>query len=198
MYKSFCIISDSVSNFVSSPVYLFVVQHELQSHCVSRLFSHLLDLQNRSRGRAPTVPSLRGATQSPAAVARLSHHQLRWYLVSGSSHCPSRGPSGEFWFVVMESNFVSNQKLHLHLFLMQQYHTFAFINTYIVFLVDFTPVQSCITLPFCFVTDWLHVWQRCVLCRHGVQECKLLSHLPVRPCRPPSAGRGCPRQHVSV
>lgn len=48
-----------------------------------------------------------------------------------------------------------------------------------------------------FLSDGLHVWQRCVLCRYGVQECKLLSHLPVRTCRPPAAGWGCPRQYVS-
>lgn len=59
----------------------------------------------------------------------------------------------------------------------------------------FFPVKSCHFVLFSL--DWLHVWQRCVLCWHGVQECELLSHLPIWPCRPPAAGRGCPRQHVS-
>lgn len=141
------------------------------------IFSHILDLQNFPRGRAPEVPSLRGATQSPAAVARFTRHQLRWYLVSGSSHCPSRGPSGEL-------SLACNHKLHFtHI-----------LNCFKLIFLIFSPVLHTFLH---FSVDRLHVRQRCVLCWHGVKECKLLSHLPVGPCWPPSAGWGCSRQHVS-
>lgn len=48
------------------------------------------------RGGTPALPSFRRAAQPPAAVARLSHHQLCGYNVSGSPHRPTRGSSGEF------------------------------------------------------------------------------------------------------
>ena len=51
-------------------------------------------------------------------------------------------------------------------------------------------------LPF-FLSDWLHVRQGCVLCRHGVQECKLLPRVTVGSRRPFTSGRGRPWQRVS-
>lgn len=62
-------------------------------------------------------------------------------------------------------------------------------------LDGFLPAQSSHFVSFS--SDGLHVWQRCVLCWHGVQECQLLSHVSVRSCRSPAAGWGCPREHVS-
>lgn len=59
-------------------------------------FLQLLDLQNKARGGAPALPSIRRVAQPAATVARLSHHQLRGYNVSGSPHRPARGSSGEF------------------------------------------------------------------------------------------------------
>lgn len=126
-----------------------------------------LDLQNMPRGGAPALSSFRRAAQPAAAVARLSHHQLCGYNVSGSPHRPARGSSGEFPKRRRPSVFFS-------------------------VLLSIQPFCFC-----CFPPDGLHVWQRCVLCRHGVQECKLLPHLPVRTCGAPAAGWGCPRQHVS-
>lgn len=126
-----------------------------------------LDLQNTTRGGAPALPSFRRAAQQAAAVARLSHHQLCGYNVAGSPHRPARGSSGGFPKCWRPS----------------------------VFSAPFSPFS--LFLFVCFPPDGLHVRQRCVLCRHGVQECKLLSHLPVRTCGAPAAGWGGPRQHVS-
>lgn len=65
--------------------------------CRSRQdFFQPLDLQNTARGGAPALPSIRRVAQPAATVARLSHHQLRGYNVSGSPHRPSRGSSGAF------------------------------------------------------------------------------------------------------
>ena len=53
------------------------------------------DLQNSSRGRVPKVPALQGPAQPAAAVARLTHHQLRRHPVPGSAHRSPRGPCGQ-------------------------------------------------------------------------------------------------------
>lgn len=70
---------------------------------------HPKDLQDWATGRTSAFPSLRGAAQSAAAVARFSCHQLRWYFVSGSSHRSPRSAGGEL--IVRCSS-------HLHLFLL--------------------------------------------------------------------------------
>lgn len=155
---------------------IFVVRVESPSHCPSWTSLHHLDLQNMSRGRAPTLPSLWRATQSAATVARFSYHQLCWYLVPGSSHCPTRGSSGEFYFWGIE-------------ILMWR---ISILQWFSLILSPFS-----LSILFHFLLDWLHVWQRCVLCWHGVQECKLLSHFPVRPYGPVAAGWSFPWQHVS-
>lgn len=73
----------------------FSVNLQPPSHHTSWFFLPL-DLQNMQRGGAPALPSFRGAAQPPAAVARLSHHQLCGYYVSGSPHRPAGGSSGQF------------------------------------------------------------------------------------------------------
>lgn len=70
---------------------------------------HTKDLQDWAAGRTSAFPSLRGAAQPAAAVARFSGHQLRWYFVSGSSHRSPRSSGGEF-IVCFPS--------HLHCFLL--------------------------------------------------------------------------------
>lgn len=89
------------------------------------------------------------------------------------------------------------QKAELRFVLMQQCNSFCFPKYpySVMFLVGFLPVQFYHFVSFSL--DWLHVWERCVLCWHGVQECELLSYLSVGPCRSPTVGWGCPRQRVS-
>lgn len=149
------------------PFFFFSLCEYLLTFSSHFLIFQPLDLQNMPRGGAPALSSFRRAAQPAAAVARLSHHQLCGYNVSGSPHRPARGSSGEF---------------------PKRWRPSVFFSV----LLSIQPFCFC-----CFPPDGLHVWQRCVLCRHGVQECKLLPHLPVRTCGAPAAGWGCPRQHVS-
>lgn len=135
----------------------FFGQHELLSHYLLTLL-HLLGFQNLSRGGAPTIPSLRGATQSAATVARFSYHQLCWYLVSGSSHCPTRGSSGEFLFAGSQKLLLRNNVIHTQ--------TQTFLNDHHIF-GWFSP---CSVLPFCFVSS------RLVTCLAKV--CTLLTWCP--------------------
>ena len=52
------------------------------------------DLWGGPGRRDAAVWAIQGAAQPPASVARVTHHQLCWHSVTGSAHCPSRGPCG--------------------------------------------------------------------------------------------------------
>ena len=83
--------------------------HLVLPHCLcSYLFTHKSlfypsvclcssDLWGGPGRRDAAVWAIQGTAQPPASVARVTYHQLCWHSVTGSAHCPSRGPRGMYW-----------------------------------------------------------------------------------------------------
>lgn len=116
-------------------------------------------------------------SQPPAAVARLGHGQLWWYLVAGSAHCAAGSASD--WLHVWQGRCVSLLSGRL----------------------------LCIARRFvacCCCYLWMRSrglrggyrirggGMNSVLCGYGVQICQLLPHEPPEPLRMFRVPRGCP------
>ena len=71
--------------------------------------------------------------------------------------------------VARQCRYHSNNKLNCHLL------TSCWRPLLVQMPLFYTIIQSDLTYQhFLFFADWLHVWQRCLLCWHGVQKCQLL------------------------
>ena len=79
-YPSVCVLICSHTSPCSTPL----------SVCSS-------DLWGGPGRRDTAVWAIQGTAQPPASVARVTYHQLCWHSVTGSAHCPSRGPRGMYW-----------------------------------------------------------------------------------------------------